>query len=88
MAHYEDRYNGDFFETEDDAREAALEEMSWDDYEEKFKTSIGFSALFTWARTQPGFFEYFENEIYEAESDYFDENFVLVEDDKDDREED
>lgn len=81
MAHYENLY-GDIYETEEDVWDEIHNSMSWDDYAEKLEKSIGFDKLFDWAKSQDGFFEQFENEFYDAEYDYFKENYKLIEDDK------
>jgi hypothetical protein len=77
---------GEEFETEEDARDNVSERMEWYDYERLMEKSISWSQLFNWARKQEGFFETFENEFCEAENDFFDENYSIVDNDEEDEE--
>ena len=64
------------FETEEEARENALEEMTWDDLEEHFQNNVSFHDFFTKVReNMPNFFDLFEDEWYEAENEYFNNNY-------------
>ena len=75
MTHWENNY-GDVFETEEQARENAVQEMSWDDICEYFKTVMTFDDLFdTVRRRMRNFYEEFEMEIMDAEDDYFNKNY-------------
>ena len=67
---------GEYFETEDDARENVCQEMTWDDYEEYFHKKMDFHKFFTTVREKmPDFFERFEDDFCQAENDYFEENY-------------
>lgn len=64
------------FETEDEAREDAYENITWDDIEEHFQNNVNFHDFFTKVRKNMiNFFEVFENEWCEAESNYFDDHY-------------
>lgn len=66
----------DCFETEDDARDNAYSEMTWDDIENYFNDHMDFHEFFTRVREKmPNFFETFEIESYEAENEYFNNNY-------------
>lgn len=72
------------FETEEEARENALEVMTWDDFEEYISNNMNFHEFFNRVRkNMPNFFEVFENEWCEAENDYFDNNYWEEEDNED-----
>jgi len=77
---------GEEFETEEDARDNVSERMDWYDYERFMERSITWNQLFNWARKQEGFYEAFENEFCEAENDFFDENYSIVDNDEEDEE--
>lgn len=77
MAQWENDW-GDEFETEEDARENVIEKMEWSDYEEELQYIISFHDLFVWAHNQVGFYEYFENELNEAENNFFKANYHEV----------
>jgi hypothetical protein len=73
------------FETEEEARENAIEEMTWDDIEEHVYNNMNFHDFFTKVReNMPNFFEVFENEWYEAKNDYFNRNYWEEEEDNED----
>jgi hypothetical protein len=64
------------FETEEEARENALESITWDDLEEHFQNNVSFHDFFTKVReNMPNFFDLFEDEWYEAENEYFNNNY-------------
>jgi len=66
----------DTFETEDEARENASENITWDDVEEYFQNSVNFHDFFTKVHeNMPNFFEVFVDEWCEAENEYFDNNY-------------
>ena len=76
----------DTFETEDEAREDAYENITWDDLEEHFQNNINFHDFFTKVReNMPNFFEVFEDEWCEAENEYFNDNYW--EEEKEEKEE-
>ena len=66
---------GDEFETEEEARDDALEKMDWNDYVDEFEYLISYRELLDWARQQPGFWERFEQDASEAEGEFFDRNY-------------
>ena len=69
-----------YFEDEDEAREDAYENITWDDIEEYFREEIDFHKFFTRVREKmPDFFEVFENECCEAENAYFEDNYKEIE---------
>ena len=81
MTHWTNGFNT--FETEEEARENCLEEMTWDDIEEYFENNMTFHDFFTRVReSMPDFFEKFENEFCGAEDRYFNQNYY-EEDDED-----
>ena len=77
MAHWENDW-GEEFETEKDAREDVVEKMDWDAYEQEMQYSISWHDLFKWAREQPGFFDHFEIDFYNAENEFFNANYHEV----------
>lgn len=80
MSKWKDSY-GNIYEDEEDARENALNEMTWDDICNYFKTVMTFEDLFDTIRSRmPNFYEEFEMEIMDAEDDYFNKNYTEVED--------
>lgn len=74
------------FETEEDARDNAWTEITWDDIEEYFSENVNFHDFFTKVREKmPDFFETFENEYCDAVNAYFNDNYWTeeVEEDED-----
>lgn len=66
------------YETEEEAREAMREEMDWNDYMNHLTISI--DEIFTRLRNAGvDYFGIFENEFYEAENEYFNENYSVIE---------
>jgi hypothetical protein len=78
MSKWKDSY-GNIYETEDDARDNAINEMTWDDICEYFKTLMTFEDLFETIRKEmPNFYDEFEMEILDAEDDYFNKNYTKM----------
>lgn len=72
------------FETEEEAREDAYEEITWDDIENYFEENISFHDFFTRVReSMPDFFDKFEDDILNAEDEYFSRNYYEEETDED-----
>ena len=79
MTKYVSDRTGNEYETEEEARDAMREEMNWYDYMENLHLSI--DEIFTRLRKAGvDYFSIFENEFYEAENEYFDENYIETED--------
>lgn len=88
MARWESDF-GEEFENEECAREDVCQNMTWDDYEEYFRTNIRFHDLFEHLKKMPNFFETFEDEFMAAENKFFIDNYHEVEDwDDEDEDED
>jgi hypothetical protein len=69
---------GDTFETEEEARDNVIEQMDWDDFKEYMQYSINWNDLFEWARKQEGFFEEFENQFCDAENEFFEQYYSMI----------
>lgn len=79
MIKYQDITTEEIFE-EEEARENVWMEMTWDDYEEYFKSKMNFHDFFTRVRESiPDFYEKFENEFCDAENEYFEARYKEVE---------
>jgi hypothetical protein len=65
----------DRFDTYEDAREDASEKMDWDDLANFFQNHVTFVELLKWASKQENFWAEYENDIFQAEDDYFTENY-------------
>ena len=82
MTHWTNGF--DTFETEEEAREDAYCNITWDDIETYFEENMGFHEFFTRCHEAiPDFFEKFENEFCDAENDYFERNYHEEENDED-----
>ena len=72
------------FDSEDEASGNACMDMLVDgatgDYLQNY---ISYDKLLDWAMKQDGFFEAFDDEFYKAQQDYFEDNYVELEDDED-----
>lgn len=72
------------FDSEDEAFGNACMDMLADgatgDYLQSY---ISYDKLLDWAMKQDGFFEVFDDEFYKAQQDYFEDNYVELEDDED-----
>ena len=72
------------FDSEDEAFGNACMEMLTDgatgDYLQSYVT---YDKLLNWAMTQDGFFDVFEDELYKAQQDYFNDFYFEMEDDED-----
>ena len=76
------------FETEEDARDNAWTEITWDDIEEYFSENVNFHDFFTKVREKmPDFFDTFEDEYCDAVNAYFNDNYWTeeVEEDEDEQ---
>lgn len=69
---------GDEFETEDEAREDAVENMTKEDYLEYFENHVNTRELLEWAWRQVTFFEDFENQLMDAEDAYFNDCYHKI----------
>ena len=79
----------DTFETEEEARENIYENMTWEDYEEYFRDNVSFHDFFERVRkiVDPDkFFMEFETEFYDAEIEYFIENYWEEEEEEEEEE--
>lgn len=80
------------FENEDDARDNACAEMTWDDYEEYFRDNVNFHDFFTRVReamtkdNSDEFFITFENEFCNAMNNYFNNNYWEEEEEEEEEE--
>lgn len=64
------------YETEEEARDQAMTDMTWDDVEDYFHENMTFHDFFTRVHEAiPDFFEKFEMEFCEAENKFFTENY-------------
>jgi hypothetical protein len=70
------------FDCESEAFEDACNEMVTDmSVEDYLKPHISYDALLSWAMEQDGFFDFFDDELYKAQRDYFNDFYVEMEDD-------
>ena len=75
------------YETEEEARDQAMTDMTWDDVEDYFRENMTFHDFFTRAREAiPDFFGSFETEYCEAEEKFFTENYWEEDGDEDEKE--
>lgn len=72
------------FDSEDEAFGTACMDMLDDgatgDY---LQDHVSYDKLLDWAMKQDGFFDFFEDELYKAQQDYFEDNYLELEDDED-----
>lgn len=68
---------GNEFEKEEAAREDAREHMDWDSYKEELQYTITFDQLLDWAHEQESFFDAFQEEISDAEGEFFLNNYTV-----------
>ena len=73
-----EKYDGDIFDTETEAREDAWTDMTWEVWEEELSPLISYHKLFDYARQKEDFFLKFENEFCEAENNYFEEHYSEI----------
>ena len=71
------------FESEEEAFDDAGYEMLPDYGEDYVKPWISYDELLTWAMRQNGFFDVFEDKLYKAQRDFFDDFYFEMEDDED-----
>lgn len=70
------------FESEEEAFDDARNEML--DYSEEYlKPWIDYDELVAWAMKHNDFFDKFEDELYKAQRDFFDDFYFEMEDDED-----
>ena len=79
MSHWENEF-GDVFESREDAYEDSWNKMEDFELANALEYIIGFRALLEWAMQQDGFYEYFSEQIDEAENEFFSEHYYEVED--------
>lgn len=78
MSKWKDFY-GNIYKTQDDAYDNALNEILWDDICTYFKNTMTFENFFEAVRTRiPNFYEAFEDEIIDAENNYFNNNYTEI----------
>lgn len=70
---------GGIFKTEEEAREACLEDMEFEEFEEFFSQYISYNQLLQWALKQNQFFEDFADFIDEAEEDFLTNSYYYIE---------
>jgi hypothetical protein len=72
------------FDSEEEAFGDACMEMLTDGATEDYlKPWVSYNQLVAWAMKQDGFFEVFEDELYKAQRDYFNDFYFEIEDDED-----
>ena len=71
------------FEFEQEAFDDALNEMLDGYGEDYLKPWVGYNELLTWAMKQDGFFDAFEDDLYKAQRDFFNDFYVELKDDED-----
>lgn len=81
MAYYTNEWGGRF-DTYEEAREATLENMEFEDLSEELAYSVSYPKLLEWAMKQPGFYEHFEDQINDAENEFCNEYITEWEDDE------
>lgn len=69
----------------DDARNEMLADMSIEEY---LKPWVSYDELFDWAMEQDGFFDAFDDELYKAQRDYFNDFYFEMEDNDEQLEDD
>lgn len=69
----------------DDTRNEMLADMSIGEY---LKPWISYDALLSWAMDQDGFFDFFDDELYKAQQDYFNDFYFEMEDEDEQLEDD
>lgn len=70
------------FESKEEAFDDAYDEM-FDYSEEYLKPWVSYDELVAWAMKQDSFFDAFEDELYKAQRDFFDDFYFEMEDDED-----
>ncbi len=72
------------FDSEEEAFSDACMEMLTDGATEDYlKPWISYNELVAWAMKQDKFFEVFEDELYKAQQDYFNDFYFEIENDED-----
>ena len=66
---------GDTFDTEEEARNTAMEQMTIDNYFDRLFTAIDHEDLLRWAWNQPNFLDDFMTEISAVEDDFFESHY-------------
>ena len=69
MAYYTTEFGGQF-DTYEEAREACLEDMDFDNLSEYLSYRLGYDELLRWALKQEKFFLDFENQFTDAEEEF------------------
>lgn len=78
---------GRYFDDYDKARDYALELITKDDIYDFLCTNIGIEKILDWCFHQEKFFDFFEDEILQAEQDAIDEFYPIIELDEEEKEE-
>lgn len=76
-------WDGMRFEFEQEAFDDAYDEMLDGYGEDYLKPWVSYNGLLTWAMKQDGFFDAFEDDLYKAQRDFFNDFYVELEDDED-----
>ena len=76
-------WDGMRFNSEEEAFDDAFNEMLPDYGEDYLKPWVDYYSLLKWAMKQDGFFDAFEDELYKAQRDFFNDFYVELEDDED-----
>ena len=79
---YKNINTGDIFENYDEAREDMYNTLTTRELAEKFFELISPEELLSWGLRDSNFWARWENDICDAEENWFDENYIEVEEDK------
>ena len=77
------RDDGEEFSSYEEAHDDAMENLEPDEFAEFFFEQADAYKVLAWAMKQSNFFDYFEDEISRAESEYFEDHYYEMEDDED-----
>ena len=66
---------GDEFDNEEDARLHAKEHMDWSSYKDELIYILTIDQILDWAREQEGFYDAFQDELADAEGEFFLSNY-------------
>lgn len=81
MSHWKNDF-GCTYEDEEEARESAFEFMDGADYAENLSASIPYDELLSWAMKQDNFWVDFEEQVREAEDNFFTDHYREIEEDE------
>lgn len=79
MAHWESNYSN-YFETEEEARNDAIETMTETEFYDYLSMAISFRELLAWAIKKDDFYDEFGDAVDEAEEEYFQDWYKKVDD--------